>query len=167
MNLLSLFNPETAYSRVSAVIKDIRNYIFYREQIKKIEASGILAMNRMRVDWLKRVYYVVNLEPETLMAADAVELEKSRVFESVSKIQTTLMDHNLFEIIEVSTKRIKTQDYYAYLIWVKYKSSTTWAKRLSLIWYSVVIFFLVKLGLLIYSNADQIKDNLVHVFTVK
>jgi len=167
MGLLSFLNPETAYQNVRDIVKDIGNYAFYRKQISVIDKSGILSRNKMRTDWLKRVYYVVNLEPETLMASDSAELEKSRVFESVSKIQTTLMDHNLFEIVEVSTKRIKTQDYYAYLVWVKYRKTTNWKSWINLVAYAGIIYLATVLGIKAYDNFGIIQAELIRIFTAK
>ena len=101
MGLLNLLNPIEAIDAVRTIVKDLMNYRFYRKQIKVIEAAGIFKTKKMRVDWLCRVYYVVNLEPELQLATgDLIDLEKSRVFESVSKIQGIFADRNLTEIVE-------------------------------------------------------------------
>jgi hypothetical protein len=102
MGLLNLLNPIEAIDAVRTIVKDLTNYRFYRKQIKAIEAAGIFRTKKMRVDWLCRVYYVVNLEPELQLATgDLIDLEKSRVFESVSRIQGIFADRNLTEIVDV------------------------------------------------------------------
>ena len=126
MGILNFLNPAMAFTAARSIIKDINNYVFYRKQISKIEAKGFFKELKARTDTLKRVYYVLNLEPETLLATgDLMDLEKSRVFDSVSKIQRHFIDHNLVEIVDISSTRIKTEDYYAYLILIKYDSQSS------------------------------------------
>jgi len=76
----------------------------------------------MRADTLKRVYFVINLLPETLLAGSDVELlERSRVTEAIAERNQVFMKDGLLEIIEADYRRIKTAEYYAYLVWIKYR----------------------------------------------
>jgi len=84
--------------------------------------EGYLKQNGMRIDKRYRAYYVLNLEPETLMMGDEVlELERSRVYESLGAKKPIFVKADLGELIEAKTNRIKNQDHYAYLIQIKYR----------------------------------------------
>ena len=157
MGLINFLHPVTAYENLVSAIKDVSNYRFYRNQVATIEKRGFFKTMKMRVDWLKRVYYIVNLEPETLLAGqDVADLEKSRVFDSLSLVKGVISEYNLSEVINISTKRIKTEDVYAYLVWIKYKITTTKGKLFQLITWSVLAGYLVHLLFYGYKHIDQI-----------
>ena len=90
--------------------------------MRELDAAGSLAQFGMRLDMRNRAYYIINLEPETLlMGSEVLELEKSRVFESINLRKPLFATVDLSEIIEVKTERIKTEDHYAYLVQIKYR----------------------------------------------
>jgi len=94
--------------------------------MKRLFADGSLKTNGMRLDKRNRAYYVLNLEPETLMMGEEVlELEKSRVYESLLKKKPLFEKAGIGELIEAETERIKNEDYYAYLIQIKYRPIAT------------------------------------------
>ena len=158
MGLLNLINPIEAIESVRTIVKDITNYWFYRKQIKAIDAAGIFRAKRMRTDRLCRVYYVVNLEPELQLATgDLIDLEKSRVFESVSKIQGIFSDRNLIEIVDVSSKRIKDDDYYAYLVTIKYRVETSFSDIFRAAILGTAAYYLVHLGFWVGENWEFAK----------
>jgi hypothetical protein len=160
MGLLNLLNPIEAVGSIQTIVKDLKNYVFYRKQIKLIEAAGIFKTKKMRVDWLCRVYYVVNLEPELQLATgDLIDLEKSRVFESVSKIQGLFADRNLTEIVDVSSKRIKDDNYYAYLVTIKYRDETVMSDIVKTLIFGVMLYYLVHLGFWVGENWAVLRDS--------
>lgn len=125
MWLLDYLNPTTVFRKAQLTAKDLSNYLFYRKTIKKLEASGVLADKGMRRDMLCRVYFVINLLPETLLAGSDVDLlEKSRVTEAIAERNEIFTKDGLLEIVVADYERIKTSEYYAYLIWVKYRRLT-------------------------------------------
>lgn len=124
MEILNLLNPITFYETLVRCVRNIVNHRFYKSQVKKLKNDGSLKQLSMRLDMRSRAYYILNLEPETLMAgAEALELERSRVFESLSLRKPIFEKAELGELIEAKTERIKTEDYYAYLIQIKYRPS--------------------------------------------
>lgn len=160
MGLLNLLNPIEAIDAVRTIVKDLMNYRFYRKQIKAIEAASIFKTKKMRVDWLCRVYYVVNLEPELQLATgDLIDLEKSRVFESVSRIQGIFADRNLTEIVDVSSKRIKDDNYYAYLVTIKYRVDTVLSDIAKAVIFGVLVYYAVHLGFWVGENWAVLRDS--------
>ena len=121
-----------------------------------INKSGVLKQTGLRLDRRARAYYVLNIEPELLMMGqDTLELEKSRVFESLAKKKELFETHNLTELIEAKTDRIKTSEYYAYLIQIKYRPMATVSNHVYVLsWLTCLTFiaYWIYLGFLNYNE---------------
>jgi len=149
-------NPFTFYETIVVIIKNLKNFIFYRTKMSAINKSGVLKQTGLRLDRRARAYYVLNIEPELLMMGqDTLELEKSRVFESLAKKKELFENHNLTELIEAKTDRIKTSEYYAYLIQIKYRPMATVSNHVYVLsWLTclTVIAYWIYLGFLNYNE---------------
>jgi hypothetical protein len=55
------------------VVTDIKNYFFIRKTIKKNIGTIEWEKFKLRVDWIGRIYTVVNLPPEVIYSPDAPE----------------------------------------------------------------------------------------------
>lgn len=122
MTPLQFLSPVTAWRTALRIIRNERNHRFYNNKMREMEINGSLAQFGMRLDMRNRAYYVINLEPETLlMGSEVLELEKSRVLESINIRKPMFTSADLSEIIEVKTDRIKTEEHYAYLVQIKYR----------------------------------------------
>ena len=160
MGLLNLLNPKTFYETFLQIVKNISNRNFYRKTMKTLEKNGSLKQLGMRLD------YVLNLEPETLMMGlETLELEKSRVLESISLKKSTFETAGLAELIEAQTDRIKTEEYYAYLIQIKYRKIANWLDSVYVITWAAIASFLIYWivqGALNYQAIATVIDNLLH-----
>ena len=149
-------NPFTFYETAAIIIKNLKNFIFYRTKMSAINKTGVLKQTGLRLDRRARAYYVLNIEPELLMMGqDTLELEKSRVFESLAKKKELFETHNLTELIEAKTDRIKTSEYYAYLIQIKYRPMATVSNHVYVLsWLTclTVIAYWIYLGFLNYNE---------------
>ena len=146
LRILDFLNPVSFWKNAVSCYKDVANYRFYRKTIKLLEGEGLLRDKGMRSDWLKRVYFVINLLPETLLAGGDVELlERSRVTEAIAERNQVFTKNGILEIIEADYRRIKDNDYYAYLIWVKYRWQTSFSE-----WFKTIAW-LILLGTLVYN----------------
>ena len=149
-------NPFTFYETVVIIIKNLKNFIFYRTKMSAINKTGVLKQTGLRLDRRARAYYVLNIEPELLMMGqDTLELEKSRVFESLAKKKELFETHNLTELIEAKTDRIKTSEYYAYLIQIKYRPMATVSNHIYVLsWLTCLTFiaYWIYLGFLNYNE---------------
>jgi len=168
MNLIYYFSPKTFYKTLLKIIRNFKNHIFYKKQLLKLKEGGYLKQNKLRLDRRHRAYYVLNLEPETLLLGEEVfELEKSRVYESLEIKKQIFEKVGLRELIEAKTKRIKNSDYYAYLIQIKYlPMSNIWDKVYCVTWIIAVLL----IGRFLYLSIDyipQIIDWLNNVMTAK
>jgi len=149
-------NPVTFYETMVIIVKNLKNFIFYRTKMSDINKSGILKQTGLRLDRRARAYYVLNIEPELLMMGqDTLDLEKSRVFESLAKKKELFETHNLTELIEAKTDRIKTSEYYAYLIQIKYRPMATVSNHVYVLsWLTCLTFiaYWIYLGFLNYNE---------------
>jgi hypothetical protein len=122
MTLLEFLNPVIVWETLNQVIKNESNRQFYKRKMRELEKNGSLKQFGMRLDMRGRAYYIINLEPETLlMGAEVLDLEKSRVYESINLRKPMLENAELSELVEAITERIKTKEHYAYLIQIKYR----------------------------------------------
>ena len=161
-------NPVTFYETLVIIVKNLKNFIFYRTKMASINKTNVLKQAGLRLDLRARAYYVLNIEPELLMMGqDTLELEKSRVFESLTKKKELFENHNLTELIEAKTDRIKTSDYYAYLIQIKYRPMATFSNHIYVLsWLSCLGFiaYWIYLGFL---NYNEIQTGLGDVLNKK
>lgn len=138
MSFLELLNPVIFWQVLKKVLINARNRNYYVKQMRLLDESGTLKQIGMRLDMRSRAYYILNLEPETLMmGAEVLELERSRVMESINARKSTFEKAGLYELIEIDTTRIKNDDYYAYLIQVKYRKSASIWNLLHVITWSI------------------------------
>jgi len=154
-------NPFTFYETAVIIIKNLKNFIFYRTKMSDINKSGILKQTGLRLDRRARAYYVLNIEPELLMMGqDTLDLEKSRVFESLAKKKELFETHNLTELIEAKTDRIKTSDYYAYLIQIKYRPMATVSNHIYVLSWLTCLGFIAYWIYLGFLNYNEIQTGL-------
>jgi len=163
MTLLEALKPRTFYETCVQVFRNFANRRFYTKQMKRLFADGSLKTNGMRIDKRNRAYYVLNLEPETLMMGDeTIDLEKSRVYESLLKKKPLFEKAGIGELIEAETERIKNEDYYAYLIQIKYRPiATLWNIIYIAAWAAVaglLAYLLIRIGFEYQSIFDWISN---------
>lgn len=82
------------------VITDIRNYFFIRRTIKKNKGSIEWEKFKLRVDWIGRIYTVVNLPPEVIYSPDSPEeIRPAYILEESRPLNEYLTNLNLQEVI--------------------------------------------------------------------
>lgn len=82
------------------VITDIRNYFFVKKVIKKNVGSIEWEKHKLRVDWIGRIYTVVNLPPEVIYSPDAPdEIRPAYILQESKPINEYLTSLNLQEVI--------------------------------------------------------------------
>ena len=97
------------------IIVDIRNYFFLRKVIRKNSETFEWNKLKLRVDWLGRIYTVVNLPPEVIYSPDAPEeIRPAYVLEESRPVNEYLTRLNLQEILAPKIEPIP--DSISYLI---------------------------------------------------
>ena len=138
------------------IVIDIRNYFFLRKVTKK--NSNTIEWNKLklRVDWLGRIYTVVNLPPEVIYSPDAPEeIRPAYVLEESRPINEYLTRLNLQEILAPEIKPIPEP--ISYLIVYR-----PYFQKLSLKW---LIYRILGVLVLVWANYKfSIFDKLWGVF---
>lgn len=82
------------------VITDIRNYFFVRKTIKNNMGSIEWDKFKLRVDWVGRIYTVINLPPEVIYSPDTPEeIRPAYVIEESRPLNEYLTNLGLSEVI--------------------------------------------------------------------
>ena len=131
------------------VVIDIKNYLYIRRIIKNNRNSIEWQKFKLRVDWIGRIYTVINLPPEVLYSPDTPEeIRPAYVLEESKPLNEYLTSLNLQEIILPSINPIPAST--SYLL-----TYTPYFQRLSFRWVLyrillilVLIWSQVKFGLL-------------------
>jgi hypothetical protein len=134
------------------VIKDIGNYFFVRRTIKSNMGSIEWDRFKLRVDWIGRIYTVVNLPPEVIYSPDAPEeIRPAYVIEESRPLNEYLTKLGLAEVILPEITPIPKS--VSYLI-----TDTPSFQRLSFRW----IFY--RIGLILVITYLQYKFGLISWF---
>lgn len=131
------------------VIKDIGNYFFVRRTIKKNIDSIEWNRFKLRVDWIGRIYTVINLPPEVIYSPDTPEeIRPAYVIEETRPLNEYLTKLGLQEVIIPELTPIPKS--VSYLI-----TYTPSFQRLSLRW------ILYRIGLILVISYIQYKFGLI------
>lgn len=114
--------------KIFGVIKDITNYFFLRRIIKReMVNSPIWSKNNLRVDWIGRIYTVVNLPPEVTMAPDLPkELWPAYLIDQSKGLNEYLTSLNLHEVIIPEYKEIPGSTSYLLIYYPYFRNFTKW-----------------------------------------
>lgn len=119
-------NPIYFFKFLVSFVKELLNYRFYWKKITGLEKSGELTKRGLRVDAIKRLYFVKNMEPEALLYGEVEnggveQFEKQFVADALRIHNQIFISDGSIELVKAETKRIQTKDYYAYLIWIGFR----------------------------------------------
>jgi hypothetical protein len=126
------------------VVIDIKNYFYIRRTIKNNQNSIEWQKFKLRVDWIGRIYTVINLPPEVLYSPDTPEeIRPAYVLEESKPLNVYLTSLNLQEIVLPSINPIPSST--SYLL-----TYTPYFQRLSFRW---VLYRIILILVLIWSQA--------------
>lgn len=121
------------------VITDIKNYFFIKRIIKKNTGTVEWEKFKLRVDWLGRIYTVINLPPEVIYSPDSPEeIRPAYILEESRPLNEYLTGLNLQEIIMPSINPIPNSVSYL-LVYSPY------FQRLSMRWiiYRIILILFI------------------------
>jgi hypothetical protein len=134
--------------RLFKVIKELKVYRDYLNIIKKeSQESPIWSRRRLRVDWLGRIYTVINLPPEVIFSNDLPkEARPSFVMNDIKPINEYLKTLNLEEVLTVYAEPVKETGEESYLVVYQYVfRNLTWLWLLRfLAEVAIIVFCFVK-----------------------
>ena len=121
--------------------KEIRLWYIYRKVAKANEE--FLANNNMRVDWIGRIYTVLNMPPEVLASPEIAQ--EGWVFQQLPKMTKVLMEMGIAEAAFPSMEKIEGTDGFLVVLWPEFDRLSFW----SIIGHTLlttIIIILAKLG---------------------
>lgn len=108
------------------IIIDLKNYFFLRKTIKTNMKSIEWEKYRLRVDWIGRIYTVINLPPEVIHSPDAPEeIRPAYILEESRPLNEYLTKLNLQEILIPEIKPIPESISYL-LLYRPYFQKLSW-----------------------------------------
>ena len=135
---------------------EIRIWWIFRSTARKKANTQTLNEQDLRVDWLGRIYGVVNMPEEVLTAAPQVQ--QAYVLQQINKWGPVTTEMGLADIIYPEISRIPGSSAYLVVMWPQYDSLDFWSILGNIIKSAAVGFGLFLLGRLIYVNSSQLVD---------
>jgi hypothetical protein len=108
-----------------------------------------LADNNLRVDWIGRIYTVLNMPPEVLASPEIAQ--EGWVFQQLPKMTKVLMEMGIAEAAFPSMEKIEGTDGFLVVLWPEFDRLSFW----SILGHTVlttVIIILAKLGFNLAAN---------------
>ena len=127
--------------------KEIRLWYIFRKVAKANEQ--FLADNNLRVDWIGRIYTVLNMPPEVLASPEIAQ--EGWVFQQLPKMTKVLMEMGIAEAAFPSMEKIEGTDGFLVVLWPEFDRLSFW----SILGHTVlttVIIILAKLGFNLAAN---------------
>jgi hypothetical protein len=131
-NLLRSLGPLNIIRRLILMVKEFYFFFVYKKSLKKLEPQ--LKERNIVKSSNSSLIKSVNLKPETLLLANKAEagmsdddknelkkLELSFVSKEIAKQNDIFIEEGVIELIKTEATRVKTSDYYGYLVEISFK----------------------------------------------
>lgn len=146
-------NPIKTIKWWRQVFKDLRLWWIFSSITKK-NAKVLEEQHKLRVDWIGRIYYVINLPEEVQTAAQIVQ--QSYVLQEVSKYGEVMMKLGVADIVYPEIEKIDGASAYLVVLWPQLDSLDFWAVIGRLISTAAWVLGLSFLYLVMESNFDSV-----------
>lgn len=130
--------------------KDIRTWWIFRSVAKK--NVELLNNQKLRVDWLGRIYGVVNL-PEEVMTASQ-EIQQAYVLQQITTYGDTIMKIGLGDVVYPQIEKIEGSPAYLVVLWPVFEDLALLPIILNTFRTAFVTFGLFVIAKFIYGEAD-------------
>lgn len=127
---MKYLSPISFFKFLISYIKEFRVFFFYRATINSLIISREFEKVGLRVDKLKRIFFVKNLDADVLLfngnqgsknVEELEKFEKNLVVQELVQYNDFFIRNQLIELVKTSLKRIKTKDFYAYLVIIHFR----------------------------------------------
>lgn len=140
----------------SELVSEIRIWWIFRSTARQKENIEKLNETDLRVDWLGRIYGVINMPEEVVGAAPQVQ--QAYVLQQINKWGPLTTEMGLADIIYPEISRIPGTSAYLVVMWPQYDSLGVWYILGNLIKTTVVGFVLFLLGRLVWVNFHYVTE---------
>lgn len=135
---------------------EIRIWWIFRSACREKENLQKLNDQDLRVDWLGRIYGVINMPEEVVGAAPQVQ--QAYVLQQINKWGPVTTEMGLSDVIYPEIERITGTNAYLVIMWPQYDALGIWYILGNLIKSTAVGFGLYLLGRLIYVNFHHVTE---------
>jgi hypothetical protein len=132
LKIFNIINPFFLLMKLWKIIIELDNFIYFHRQINNLKNSKTYTLYNLKIDSINRLYMVINLPPEILLAdnkADIEKQEKEIVANQVIKLEKLLQDYKIYEFTIYKLRRRKDDSYYCYQLWTNFRF-----KELKILW---------------------------------
>lgn len=147
---------KNTFSYWGELVSEIRIWWIFRSTSRKPDNIKKLNDNELRVDWLGRIYGVVNMPDEVVGAAPQVQ--QAYVLQQISKWGPLTTEMGLADIIFPEIDRVAGTNSYLVIMWPQYDALGLWYILGNIIKTTIVGFGIFLLGKLIWVNFNKITD---------
>lgn len=135
---------------------EIRIWWIFRSACREKANLQKLNDQDLRVDWLGRIYGVINMPEEVVGAAPQVQ--QAYVLQQINKWGPVTTEMGLSDVIYPEIERITGTNAYLVIMWPQYDALGIWYILGNLIKSTAVGFGLYLLGRLIYVNFHHVTE---------
>ena len=144
----------STFSYWSELVSEIRIWWIFRKAAR--QSTEKLNENDLRVDWLGRIYGVVNMPEEVVTAAPQVQ--QAYVLQQINKWGPLTLEMGLADIIYPEINRIPNTNAYLVVMWPQYDALGVWYVLGNILKSAVVGFGLFLLGRVIWVNFHHVTE---------
>jgi|TARA_B110000037_G_scaffold199000_1_gene238426 hypothetical protein len=144
------------FSYWTELISEIRIWWIFRSTAREEANLKKILDNELRVDWLGRIYGVINMPEEVVGAAE--EVQQAYVLQQISKFGPLTNELGISDIIFPEISRIPGTPAYLVVMWPQYDALGIWYILGALIRTSFVCSILFLLGRVIWVNFHHVVE---------
>lgn len=142
------------FSYWAELVSEIRIWWIFRKTAR--ENTEKLNENELRVDWLGRIYGVVNMPEEVVTAAPQVQ--QAYVLQQINKWGPLTLEMGLADTIYPEINRIPGTPAYLVVMWPQYDALGLWYILGNILRSAIVGFGLFLLARLLWVNFHYVTD---------
>ena len=146
----------STFSYWSELFSEIRIWWIFRSTARQTDNLHKIVEAHLRVDWLGRIYGVINM-PEEVNGA-APQVQQAYVLQQINKWGPLTTEMGLADIIYPEISRIPGTSAYLVVMWPQYDALGLWYILGNIIKSAVVGFGLFLLGRLIWVNFHHVTE---------
>jgi len=146
----------STFSYWSELVSEIRIWWIFRSAARNKENLEKIHQADLRVDWLGRIYGVVNMPEEVVTAAPQVQ--QAYVLQQINKWGPLTLEMGLADIIYPEINRIPGTPAYLVVMWPQYDALGLWYILGNIIKSAIVGFGLFLLARLLWVNFHYVTD---------
>ena len=146
----------STFSYWSELFSEIRIWWIFRSTARQKDNLDKIVEADLRVDWLGRIYGVINM-PEEVNGA-APQVQQAYVLQQINKRGPLTTEMGLADIIYPEISRIPGTSAYLVVMWPQYDALGLWYILGNIIKSAVVGFGLFLLGRLIWVNFHHVTE---------